>query len=130
MDLTHSTADLFGWISPPIAPAEPAHYPAAPGFKGPRDGPSHEAAKAVALSVTGRRREVLDFLRTRATEPMTADAIAAALSRSILSIRPRVCELHALGLIEADTTRGKNESGMTASRWKAIPETRTQAQTS
>lgn len=116
---TAQTADLFGYVrSPPTAPV----YPHSPGFKGESGGPSEQAAKNIAPKVTGLRRMVLDFLRSKATEPMTADQIAAAINRSILSIRPRVAELNALGLIEPDQTRGKNESGMTANRWRAIPE--------
>ena len=106
--------DLFGIQSPSVAPI----YPHRPGFKSSRDGPSAQAAKVIAPTVTGRRREVLDYLRTRATEPMTADDIAAALNRSPFGVRPRVSELAALGLIERADARGKNQSGMTASRWR------------
>lgn len=110
-----------GWQpSPPLVPDDtPPRYPDAPGFKGERNGPSEQAAKVIALGVTGRRAEVLDYLRTRATRPETADEIAAQLNRSILSIRPRVAELHKLGLVEAAPQRGTNLSGMTAHCWRA-----------
>lgn len=114
---TDSTAgDLFGWQ----APEPPPSYPQAAGFKGERDGPSERAAKIISRIVTGRRAEVLDYLKTKATEPMTADQIAVRLGRTPFSIRPRVAELHALGLIEPASERGKNESGMTANRWRAV----------
>lgn len=120
--------DLFGWHpSPPTVPAGPAHYPTLPGHKGPEGGPSHEAAQKIAPKVTGRRKEVLDFLQKRATAPMTADAIAVALNRSPFGVRPRVAELHAMGLIEPDTTRGKNESGMSAHRWRPVTSLEQQA---
>ncbi len=112
-----ATPDLFGYVpSPPTAPLYPPH---GAGFKGERGGTSEEAAKAIALSVTGRRREVLEFLRTKAAEPMTADEIAVALQRSILSIRPRVSELYQMGLVEPHSTRGRNESsGLLARKWR------------
>lgn len=107
-----------GWQpSPSIVPDS---YPHSPGYKGERDGPSERAAKVIALTVTGRRAEVLSYLRTRAAGPETADEIATGLNRSILSIRPRVAELHAMGMVEAVAQRGRNESGMTAHRWKAV----------
>lgn len=121
--------DLFGWTaSPDISPT--AHYPHTVGFKGGRDGPSAQAAKAIAGTVTGRRLEILDFLRHRAAEPMTADAIASAIGRNILGVRPRVSELAALNLIERADTRGKNQSGMTASRWRAVSVAQTEQQAS
>lgn len=114
----HGMADLFGWSpSPPVAPGETPRYPDIPGHKGARGGPSEQAAKIVAGYVTGRRAEVLDFIRQHGA-PVTADDIAAQLRRSPLAIRPRVSELAAAGLIEPAAVRGVNESGMSANRWQ------------
>lgn len=108
--------DMFGWQpSPSIVPGV---YPAAPGYKGAEDGPSHDAAKAIAPSVTRMQRWILDLLE--GGEILTADQIAIRLQRSPFSIRPRVAELHALGLLEPDAIRGKNESGMSANRWRVV----------
>lgn len=128
-DTMGRSADLFGW-APPTAPGESARYPATPGYRGGRDGPSAAAAKMIASSVTGRRREVLEFLRSRAREPMTADEIAVAINRSPFAVRPRVSELAALKLIERADTRGKNTSGMSASRWRAVSITQPEQQAS
>lgn len=111
--------DLFGF-SPPTAPDSP-RYPNAPGFKGKRGGPSEQAAKRIAPIVTGRKREVLAFLATKAPEPMTADEIARHLQRTPFSIRPRVSELHQMGLVEPVPVRGRNESGLSAWRWRVVP---------
>jgi hypothetical protein len=54
-----------------------------------------------------------------ATEPLTADQIAIRLQRSPLSIRPRVSELAAAGKLVRADERGKNESGMSAIKWRA-----------
>jgi hypothetical protein len=108
--------DLFGW-SPPTVPDPPARYPNAPGFKGPPGGASELAAVAMKLSAKGLRRKTLDIIKARG--PMTADAAAVALERTPFSIRPRVAELHKLGLIEATTERTKGDSGMTVNRWQA-----------
>lgn len=112
------TPDLFGYIGP-IAPDAP-QYPDRPGFKGAADGPGAEAAVRIAPVAKGLQRDILDFLRRGTAEPLTADQIAGRLGRSILSVRPRVAELHKLGLVEATADRGKNESGMTAHRWRAV----------
>lgn len=113
--------DLFGWVpSPPLSPDIPPAYPQAAGFKGGRGGPSEAAAKVINISITGRRAEVLELLRSRAERALTADEIAVRLNRSILSVRPRVAELHKLGLIEPATQRGRNESGMSAHCWQAV----------
>ena len=50
---------------------------------------------------------------------LTADEIAADLGESVLSIRPRVSELHRLGMIEKTKVRRRNASGMSASVWRA-----------
>jgi len=50
----------------------------------------------------------------------TADQVAEKLNRSILSVRPRVAELHRKGDIRP-SGRGRNESGMSASLWVMSP---------
>jgi predicted ArsR family transcriptional regulator len=50
----------------------------------------------------------------------TADEIAKDLNLSILSVRPRVSELHRSGEIEQTGGRRKNESGMTATVWRIV----------
>ncbi len=50
---------------------------------------------------------------------LSADHIANVLKRDILSIRPRVSELHTMGLIEKTGGRRQNRSGRTANIWRA-----------
>jgi hypothetical protein len=93
-------------------------YPDAPGFR--VSGPSEQAAKAIAPIAKTLR----DLVRqTIAASPggLTADEVAVALNRSVLSIRPRVSELHRNGEIQQTDRRGTNESGLTATIWVISP---------
>jgi predicted ArsR family transcriptional regulator len=102
--------NLFGW-----EPDPPSRYPAVAGSKA--DGPSAEAATKVASSASRLRCAVLtEIIRGRSG---TADEIAVNLGRSALAVRPRLSELRAAGLIEDTGHRRKNESGMSASVWRA-----------
>jgi hypothetical protein len=96
-------------------------YPDVPGWKA--EGPSHDAAKAV----TGRAKTLRDrtyrFLQEQYPNAYSADQIAARLGETILSVRPRVSELHKAQLIEAVAVRSKNQSGMTANCWRAVVNT-------
>lgn len=91
-------------------------YPHQPGFKVTRPETSREAAEvAAALAMTLRER-VETWLRGH---EVTADECAEALGESILSIRPRLSELRALGRIEDTGKRRKNVSGNSAVVWRA-----------
>lgn len=89
-------------------------FPEIPGYK--VEGPSADAADKMAGTAKTLRAEVLRTL-ILTTHGMTADEIATELHRSILSVRPRVSELHRLGLIRPTERRGRNESGMSATVW-------------
>jgi predicted ArsR family transcriptional regulator len=87
-----------------------------PGFKGEVGGPSHIAAQTIKPAANTLREKVLAVVE--AGGRLTADEIAKELGKSPFSVRPRVAELHAAGLIERADYRGRNQSGMTASRWR------------
>jgi hypothetical protein len=53
--------------------------------------------------------------------PVTGDEVASVLGVPILSVRSRVSELHRLGKIEPAPMRGKNASGVWATRWRPTP---------
>lgn len=89
-------------------------YPHTPGAKE-RGATSEEAAVRMHGTAHLIREEVLEALKA---EPMTADEIAAAIDRPILSVRPRVSELRRLGSITTTGERRTNESGMTAHVWR------------
>ncbi|WP_128925783.1 hypothetical protein [Bradyrhizobium guangxiense] len=93
-------------------------YPDAPGFKA--KGPSEQAATLMAATAKTLRERVR---ATIAASPsgLTADEVAAKLNKSILSVRPRVAELHRQGEIRPAPNRGTNASGMTASIWIVSP---------
>lgn len=93
-------------------------YPDHAGWKA--DGPSRAAANAIEPVARTLRDRVLNVIR-RAPVPPTADEIAAGLGENILSIRPRVSELHRQGWIIPAGDRGRNISGMTATRWRSAP---------
>jgi predicted transcriptional regulator len=88
-------------------------YPHAPGFK--RDGTSKDAAGAVKDAAPTLRGLCLEAIKNR---PRTADEVARRLNRSVLSVRPRVSELHELGLIEETGERRANASGHKAAVWR------------
>lgn len=91
-----------------------AFYPASPGFKEAL-GTSQLAADAIAPRASTLRDRVLAEL-TRA--PATADEVAWRLRESILSIRPRLTELKALGLVEQTGVRRRNASGLLAAEYR------------
>jgi hypothetical protein len=93
-------------------------YPDRPGFKVP--GPSEQAAAAVAGMAKTLRDQVLSTI-ANAPAGLTADEVADKLHRSVLSVRPRVSELHRQGEIRQTGARGKNESGMSATIWVLSP---------
>jgi hypothetical protein len=101
----------------------PDAYPDAPGFK--VSGPSEQAATAVAGMAKTLRDQVRNTIAA-APHGLTADEVAARLNKSILSVRPRVSELHRQGEIRQTGTRGKNASGMTATVWILSPPLLTQ----
>jgi hypothetical protein len=95
-----------------------AIYPDAPGYKA--HGPSEEAAKAIGAVAVTLRDQVREVI-VSCPRGITADEIAHKLNRSILSVRPRVSELRRQGEIQQAEGRGKNQSGMSASRWIIAP---------
>ena len=92
-------------------------YPDIPRWKAP--GASEAAARAIQPAAKSLREQVLRRLQ-ECHAGQTADELAFDLRRSILSIRPRVAELHRLGLIKPTGQRRLNESGMSATVWAAV----------
>ncbi len=88
-------------------------YPNAPGYKD--DGAGREASTAFAPKVGKRRQEALDGL---GDVPITADELAARISRPTVHVRPRLTELAALGLATKCEGRGLSEYGAPASLWR------------
>lgn len=91
-----------------------APYHGMPGFKEPTT--SKEAAEKIASSVAVLRQRSFDTIK--ASGPMTADEVAAALGKDWRSIRPRVSELATMGKIEATGERRLNDTGMSATVWR------------
>lgn len=92
----------------------PPKYPHHPGHKA--RATARDAARAIGGRAPTLRQLALDVIRT--AEGATADEVAEILGRSILSIRPRVSELAALGLIYETTVRRPNASSVMAIVWK------------
>ena len=99
----------------------PSRYPYQAGFKGERGGPSELAARKIKAAATGIRGRVLREFQITAPRSWTADEIAKRLGLSILTVRPRVAELHRLGELIPTKERHENESGMTATVWRLAP---------
>ena len=95
----------------------PYQYPNEPGFKNKdKDGPSRKAASEIKEQAPTLRELCLSTL---GKHPMTADEVATTINRSILSVRPRVAELAALGQVEDTGSRRTNSSGKLATVWRA-----------
>lgn len=88
-------------------------YPHAPGAK--TGGTSQEAADKTKRRAPLLRNLCLDLLI--ASTGLTADEVAGRAGFSVLSIRPRLTELRALGLIKDSGERRKNASGHRAAVW-------------
>jgi hypothetical protein len=101
-------------------------YPCGPGAKA--GGTSAEAGLQIAARARVLRRKVYETIRILSPDGLTADETAQLLKESVLSVRPRVSELKALGLIVATGERRRNASGMSANVWRAaaVPEPRTE----
>jgi DNA-binding IclR family transcriptional regulator len=93
-------------------------YPDAPGFK--VSGPSEQAAEAVG-SIANKMRAAVLAQFAQYPSGATADEIAKDLNLSILSVRPRVSELHRSGALAKTDQRRKNASGMSATVWRSLP---------
>lgn len=91
----------------------PLPYPESPGFKG--EAPSHEAA--TKMQPVARTLRELVYREIAGSNGKTADEAATALGKSILSVRPRVAELHQMDWIKPAGERRTNESGMSATVW-------------
>lgn len=90
-------------------------YPESPGYK--RGGTSKAAADSMREKAPTLRDMVIKEL---SQANLTADECAARLGKSILSIRPRLSELVALGKIADTGTTLKNASGKRATIWRAV----------
>lgn len=93
-------------------------YPKRAGYK--EATTSKEAANAV--EATGRaarlRDDVLAYFK--AGRQATADEVAEALSENVLSVRPRVAELKAAGLIVETGVRRKSSTGRSSHVWRVV----------
>jgi hypothetical protein len=106
--------DLFGFREP--SSSFPGTYPSQPGFKSTF---SREAARQIRSHTTTVRQAVLGEFAAAYPRGLTADEVAAALNHSILTVRPRVSELHRTSLIEPTPERRRNStSGMSAVVWR------------
>ena len=90
-------------------------YPEGPGAA-PTDT-SIDAAEVIAPSVHGLRLAVLNFICGRGLVGATADEVAAGLSLSRFTARPRCTELRALGSVVDSGARRRNSSGRAAIVW-------------
>lgn len=105
--------DLFAW-------KPPAEYPNAPGYK--EDTTSKDAAKAMGISASRLRADLLTLYQTAWPAGMTADEAATKIGRTVFAIRPRITEMRKLGDLmpcltagpDAKPMRRANASGMMA----------------
>ena len=91
-------------------------YPEAPGHKS--SGTSKVAASETKSRAATLRERALEILKL-CPAGLTADEVAEIMGESILSIRPRISELAALGRVEKSGERRENASGLNAWVWQA-----------
>lgn len=101
-------SDLFQW----------AGYPERPGFK--KRGTSKEAAESVAPKAALLRDKVLALFQRGLR--LTADECAQRIKEEAWSVRPRLSELAAAGLIAETAQRRTNRSGHSAAVWRLATE--------
>ena len=92
-------------------------YPDVPGFKA-ANGASQEARAAAIAPRAPRLRGVVLAAFHEAPAGLTADEVAGVVDLPVLSVRPRVAELHRLGEIQPTDERRQNASGMSATVWR------------
>lgn len=92
-------------------------YPFVPGARD--TDTSVAAADSIAPQVTRLRRLVLDAIRAAGAAGLTADECAARVDLSVLTVRPRVCELREMRFVIDSGQRRANQSGRNAIVWIA-----------
>lgn len=90
-------------------------YPKVPGHK--VGGTSRAAAEKIKPRAPTLRDAVLSLMSDAA---LTADECASKLNKSVLSVRPRLSELFAMGKIFDTGRTRRNESGVSAVVWRAV----------
>lgn len=98
-------------------------YPQEPGWKTNEVETSRSAALGVRNKAALLRARCLELIRE---SPATSDEIAQKLNLPIVSVRPRISELHALGQIEPSSERRRTIYGKTAVVWKIKEEDKRQ----
>ncbi len=93
-------------------------YPQFPGAKTAAPETSVAAAVKVERTAKSLRDRVLLHL---SSAMLTADEVASRMECSVLSVRPRFAELHAMGKIEDAGIRRHNASGHAAAVWRIVP---------
>lgn len=90
-------------------------YPSVPGWQGLET--SRQAAEAIQPIAGALREQVLEII-TNHEDGLTADEVAKIMDKSVLTIRPRVCELHIDGEIVPTEYVRQNDSGRYATVWE------------
>lgn len=92
-------------------------YPMVAGAKA--NGTSRDAAQGIEGSGKAARLRDLVAAWFRAGNTGTADECAHALREDVLSVRPRVAELHKRGIIVPTGERRRADGGRSANVWRA-----------
>ena len=91
-------------------------YPLTAGYK--QNSTSKEAAKKINSRAANLRTQCLDIIKRKGSYGATPEEVAALLSESILSIRPRFTELKLLEYIVDSGIRRKNNFGSNTKVWR------------
>jgi hypothetical protein len=109
--------DLFGDL-----PYQGKGYPDTPGWK---EATTSRAAavlvESLAATVRGEALRALQQARHYSPPGLTPDQVAKAIGRSVLAVRPRITELKLKGCVVRTGERRRNDSGLPAAVWVAVP---------
>ena len=92
------------------------NYPIAAGYK--KQNTSKNAANDINKKLPYLRTKVLQIIKNKGSYGATPEEVAALLSESILSIRPRFTELKLLEYIVDSGIRRKNNFGSNTKVWR------------
>lgn len=93
-------------------------YPNTPGHKAGAPETSKQAASEITSRAASLREKAMGIFEIGWW--LTADQLATVLEEHPLAIRPRVSELHAMGLVRDTGVRRLNDSGKSAAVWAVV----------
>lgn len=106
--------------------SRPTRFPHVPGSKDIEGSVSEDNARSMAQRGSDKHLRGRALAYVSESGPVTADAVALFLKHDHSTVRPRLGELAAMGLVYALEETGKGRNGGKAILWAATPPDRVQ----